>query len=62
VDEGRLPKRAPYLFWIFDYLMVRKGYSKSIEDMEIEEYDFINLLIMELNNKKKDDNIFGGGL
>ena len=42
--------------------MVRRGYSKNIDELEIEEYDFIMDLMMELNNKKKDQGMFGEGL
>ena len=42
--------------------MVRKGYSQIIDDLEIDEYDFIIELMMELNHKKKDQDILSGGL
>jgi hypothetical protein len=60
VDEGRIPDKFPYKIWIHNYLMVRKGYSQNIEDMEIDEYDFTIELMMELNNKKKDQPFAGG--
>lgn len=47
-------------FWITDYLLIQKGYSKSdIEKMETEEYDFLIPMIVGLKNKGKD-HPFGG--
>ena len=62
MGSGLLPQKTPYIFWIQDYLMVRKGYTKNIEDMEIEEYEFIMELMMELNAQKKDKGMFEGGI
>jgi hypothetical protein len=40
--------------------LVKRGYSlEDIEKMEIEEYDFVVNLVMELNSKRPDTP-FGG--
>jgi len=63
VDKGILPAKSPERFWINDYLLIRKGYSKSdLQNMDIDEYDFISELMFELNKAKKDTNIFSGGI
>jgi len=46
--------------WTVDFLLHSRGYStKDIDNMEIEQYNFIKYLIMALANKGKL-NSFGG--
>ena len=49
----------PFLWEKTNFILVRKGYQKLLEEMEGEEYDFILVLSTELNKKGKDTP-FGG--